>query len=257
MDFERYQRQIQVPTISVKGQELICKASVLIVGLGGLGCPAALNLVGAGLGKIGLVDGDKVSLSNLHRQHLYNSNDVGQSKVAVARKKLHDLNPEVNIIAYDCFIEANNLHEIAKDYDYILDGSDRIDIRYLLDEYCASQNKKYVYGSVYQFEGQVALFNYKENGSMYKFLFPTRPNNDSVPSCSEHGILPFIPSIIGSMQAQETIKDICQLSKANTLVHYNALQQSMYSTELPIQLGEKLLTLEQLKNFSIQASSIA
>ena len=257
MDFERYQRQIQVPSISLRGQELICKASVLIVGLGGLGCPAALNLAGAGVGKIGLVDGDKVSLSNLHRQHLYNSNDVGQSKVAVASKKLRDLNPEVEVISHNCFIEANNLHAIADNYDYILDGSDQIDIRYLLDEYCAAQNKKYVYGSVYQFEGQVALFNYKDNGSMYKFLFPKRPANDSIPSCSENGILPFIPSIIGSMQAQETIMDICQLSKTNSLVHYNAMRQSMYRTELPIQWGEKLLTVEQLKNFSIQASSIA
>ena len=211
--FNRYQRQMQLQSFGMEGQQKLSGAKVLIVGMGGLGCPAAQYLVGAGIGKIGLVDGDKIELHNLHRQVLYSTAEVGQAKVAVAKEKLSGLNPFVEITSYEEFISPKNVLEIAEQYDIILDGSDRFKTRYLLDTYCTLKNKIYVYGSVYEFEGQVALFNYAENKISYNSLFPNKPAQSSVPTCGENGILGFLPGIIGTMQALEIVKYICKLRK--------------------------------------------
>lgn len=230
--FNRYQRQMQLQPFGLAGQQKLAEANVLIVGMGGLGCPAAQYLVGAGIGKIGLVDGDKIELHNLHRQVLYSTDEVGQSKVSVAKEKLLALNPTIEIEAFEEFITPQNVLTIAQGYDIILDGSDRFETRYLLDSYCTLKNKIYVYGSVFEFEGQLALFNYNKNKNSYNALFPDKPAQSSVPTCSENGILGFIPGIIGTMQALEVVKHICALNpeSAFELIHYNALTQEIYKT---------------------------
>jgi adenylyltransferase/sulfurtransferase len=231
--FNRYQRQMQLPSFGLEGQQKLAEAKVLVVGMGGLGCPAAQYLAGAGIGKIGLVDGDKVELHNIHRQVLYNSNEVGQPKVKVAKAKLSGLNPSIEIETFEEFISTKNVLEIASDYDIILDGSDRFETRYLLDSYCTLKNKVYVYGSVFEFEGQVALFNYNKNKISYHSIFPNPPKQSDVPTCSENGILGFLPSIIGSMQALELVKYVSHLKEKSDfeLIHYNGLAQEIYKTQ--------------------------
>ena len=230
--FNRYQRQMQLQSFGLEGQQKLSGAKTLIVGMGGLGCPAAQYLVGAGLGKIGLVDDDRVEIHNLHRQVLYNTQDVGKSKVAVAKEKLSALNPMVEIDIFDDFITPKNVLSFAEDYDIILDGSDRFETRYLLDNYCTLKNKIYVYGSVFEFEGQVALFNYQHHLISYNSLFPNKPEQSSVPTCAENGILGFLPGIVGTMQALEVVKHLCnlQLHENFELIHYNALTQEIYKT---------------------------
>jgi len=231
--FNRYQRQMQLQSFGIEGQQKLAQSKVLIVGMGGLGCPASQYLVGAGIGKIGLVDGDNIELHNLHRQVLYSTDEVGTSKATVAESKLSALNPSIEIESFKEFISTKNVLDIAKDYDIILDGSDRFETRYLLDTYCTLKNKIYVYGSVFEFEGQVALFNYAQNSISYNSIFPNPPNKSSVPTCSENGILGFLPSIIGSMQALEVVKHICDVRNTNDfeLIHYNALTQEIYKTQ--------------------------
>lgn len=233
LDFiTRYQRQIQLQPFGLEGQQMLAQAKILLVGLGGLGCPAAQYLCGAGVGKIGLVDGDKVELHNLHRQVLYSTNDLGKSKVQVAKNNLSGLNPKIEIEIFEEFIAPENVLEIAKNYDVILDGSDQFATRYLLDNYCTLTSKIYVYGSVFEFEGQVALFDYSEQHISYNALFPKPPKQGAIPTCSENGILGFLPSIIGSMQALEIVKHICNLkqNKDFELIHYNGLTQEIYRT---------------------------
>ncbi len=230
--FNRYQRQMQLQSFGYEGQQKLSNANVLIVGIGGLGCPAAQYLAGAGIGKIGLVDGDKIELHNLHRQVLYSTNEVGQPKVVVAKEKLAALNTLIEIEIFEEFITPKNVLTTAADYDIILDGSDRFETRYLLDNYCTLKNKIYVYGSVFEFEGQVALFNYAENQISYNSLFPDKPAKDAIPTCAENGILGFLPSIIGSMQGLEVVKYICNMKadKSFELIHYNGLTQEIYKT---------------------------
>ncbi len=231
--FNRYQRQIQLKEFGLEAQQKLSNAKILIVGVGGLGCPAAQYLAGAGVGNIGLVDGDKVELHNLHRQVLYATEDVGKSKVEVAQQKLQGLNPSIDIHIFNEHITADNVFDIAADYDFILDGTDQFATRYLLDKYCVLESKVYVYGSVYAFEGQVALFDYAKNNICYQSLFPKAPKQSDVPSCSENGILGFLPSIIGSMQALELVKYACSIVELSAqLIHYNALNQQMYKTTI-------------------------
>lgn len=230
--FNRYQRQIQLQSFGLEGQQKLSDAKVLIVGMGGLGCPAAQYLAGAGVGKLGLVDGDKIALHNLHRQVLYSTTEVDQRKVVVAKKKLNALNPDIEIEIFEEYITPKNVLKIAAAYDIILDGSDRFATRYLLDSYCTLKSKIYVYGSVFEFEGQLALFNYAAQQVSYQSIFPNPPRQGAVPNCSENGILGFLPSIIGSMQALEVVKHICGLKKQNSfeLIHYNGLNQEIYKT---------------------------
>lgn len=230
--FNRYQRQMQLQSFGLQGQQKLSTARLLVVGLGGLGCPAAQYLVGAGVGKIGLVDGDNIEIHNLHRQVLYSTSEVGRPKVGVAKEKLSALNPTIEIETFNEFISQKNVFEIAENYDIILDGSDRFETRYLLDNFCTVKNKTYIYGSVFEFEGQVAVFNYAQNQISYNSLFPDKPKKGTIPSCAENGILGFLPGIIGSMQALEAVKYICNLKKENAfeLIHYNALTQEIYKT---------------------------
>ncbi|WKV12439.1 HesA/MoeB/ThiF family protein [Marivirga harenae] len=209
IDNERYIRQILLPEIGIEGQEKISTAKVLVVGAGGLGCPAMQYLASSGVGTIGIVDFDKVSASNLHRQILYSIDDIGVPKVDVAKRQLERINPNCIIKKYDVMLSTENAKTIINDYDIIIDATDMISSRYLINDTCLEMQKPFVYGAVYKYQGQVSVFNLN-NGPTYRCLFPNPPIS-KIKDCNESGILPVLPGIIGLMQATETIKIITGL----------------------------------------------
>ncbi|CAN5442464.1 adenylyltransferase/sulfurtransferase MoeZ [soil metagenome] len=230
----RYQRQILLPEIGIKGQQLLHNAKVLVIGAGGLGCPALQYLVAAGVGTIGIVDGDTVDITNLHRQILYNTNDIGKSKALLAAEKLGELKNDCNIKACHSFLDSTNAFELIEAYDIILDGSDNFATRYLVNDVCVLLKKPLVYGAVYRFEGQVGVFNCLQNdgtySAQYRDLFPVPPAQNTIPNCAEAGVLGVLPGIIGTMQANEVIKLITGIGKPliNTLLTYNALNNQTF-----------------------------
>ncbi len=211
-ELNRYARHISLSEMGVEGQEKLKAARVLIIGAGGLGCPVLLYLAAAGVGHIGIVDGDVVDVSNLQRQVLYTMEDIGQSKAIVAKKRLEALNPYINITVYPFILTKENALEIIKKYEIIVDGTDNFPARYLIDDACVLTNKINIYASVHRFEGQVAVFNIPNadgtRGATYRDLFPTPPTLGTVLNCAEEGIIGVLPGIIGSLQANEVIKII-------------------------------------------------
>ena len=207
MDTNRYNRQIILPEIGVEGQQKLLNARVLVIGAGGLGCPILQYLVAAGVGNIGLVDADVVSISNLHRQILYTVADVGKQKVGVAKKHLLNQNPAVKIDVYPVMLHSSNALEIFRPYDFVIDGSDNFATRYLVNDACVISKKAFISGSIFKFEGQISVFNY-QNGPTYRCLYPEPPTAGSVPNCSEIGVIGALAGIIGTMQAAEAIKII-------------------------------------------------
>jgi molybdopterin/thiamine biosynthesis adenylyltransferase/rhodanese-related sulfurtransferase len=207
----RYSCQMALPGFGESAQQLLQQANVLIVGAGGLGCPAAQYLAAAGVGVLGIADFDVVGISNLHRQILYTTKDVGQKKVNVAADRLQQQNPAIEIIQHDLKVTSNNVANLINSYDIILDGSDNFETRYLLNDACVIAGKPVVYGAIYQYEGQVAVWNIKNNdGSMspnYRDLFP-QVNASLIPNCADGGVIPTLAGIIGCMQANEVIKYI-------------------------------------------------
>lgn len=238
LETNRYQRQIQLKEIGQIGQEKIAKAKVLIIGAGGLGCPALQYLAAAGVGTIGIVDFDVVELSNLQRQILYTVVDIGQSKAITAAKKLEALNQEITIKPYHFQITNKNALEILENYDLIIDGSDNFATRYLINDACVLLEKPLIYGAVLRFEGQIGVFNLvdKDTNSKtnYRDLFPKPPDLDSAISCIDVGVLGVIPGIIGTMQATEALKIITGIGKplANKIISYNALENTFYDFEI-------------------------
>ena len=208
-DFEKYKRQIVLNEVGTDGQLKISNARVLVIGAGGLSCPALQYLVGAGVGTIGIVDYDVVNLCNLHRQILYRPEDVNQPKAQIAAKKLKTLNPEVVILPYEFKLSSANALELIKNYDLVVDGSDSFSTRYLVNDACLILNKPFVFGAIYKFLGQLAVFNYK-NGPTYRCAFPEQPEQNDIPNCSTIGVLGSLTGIIGSMQANEALKIILE-----------------------------------------------
>lgn len=200
----RYARQIGLPQIGAVGQERLRRARVLLVGIGGLGTPVAQYLVGAGVGWLGLADNDTVSPDNLHRQVLYTENDVGKLKVSCATEHLHALNSEVKLEPYACRITPANAGEIIGRYDLVIDGCDNYATRYAIDEATANQQKAYLYGAVCGFEGQVAVFNSKENPYRYRDLWSEMP-----PPPADKSLVGMLPAVIGCVMAHEALKLIC------------------------------------------------
>lgn len=209
LDFERYQRQIRLEEVGQSGQEAIKNARVLCIGAGGLGTPALQYLVAAGIGQIGIMDGDLVEKSNLHRQVLYDLDDLGKNKASVIAKKLKKINPLIDIHAYAFDLNAENAIEIFEQYDIILDGSDNFETRYLSNDAAILCDKPLVYAAIYKFEGQLSVFNYKQ-GPTYRCLFPDPPSNEQVPNCAQIGVLGVLPGIFGLLQANEAIKIILE-----------------------------------------------
>ena len=211
----RYNRQILLPQVGEGGQRALKESRVLLVGAGGLGSPVALYLAAAGVGTIGLVDFDAVDLSNLHRQILHGSAGVGSSKIDSARDRLRDINPNVEIEAYETRFESGNALEIARRYDLIVDGTDNFATRYLVNDTSVLLGIPNVYGSVYHFEGQASVFG-APNGPCYRCLFREPPPPNLVPNCAEAGVLGVVPGLVGTIQATEAIKQL--LGLGDTLV---------------------------------------
>lgn len=208
-DFEikRYHRQIILPGIGPEGQQKLKESRILVIGAGGLGCPALMYLTAAGVGTIGIVDYDTIDLSNIHRQVLYTTGDTGKFKTAVAAQRLREMNPDCRIITYNTRITRLNIMDIIGGYDVVIDGTDNFPTRYLVSDATEIMSIPLVFGAVYQFYGQASVFNYK-NGPSYRCLFPEQPKPGEVPSCSSAGIIGVMPGIIGSVQAGEAIKII-------------------------------------------------
>lgn len=207
MDFQRYNRQIILPEIGFEGQQKLNDARVLVIGAGGLGCPILQYLVAAGVGNLGIVDADTVSISNLQRQILYTTDDLNKKKVVVAKERLLAINPNVNIEIFPVNLDTENALDLFGKYDIIVDGSDNFATRYLVNDASVMLNKPFVSGSIFKFEGQVSVFNY-QNGPTYRCLYAEPPTAGSVPNCSEIGVIGTLVGIIGTMQAAEVIKMI-------------------------------------------------
>lgn len=208
-ELSRYSRHLALKDFGASGQEKLKKSSVLVIGAGGLGCPALLYLTAVGVGKIGIVDFDLVQESNLQRQILFTVHDIGKNKAIAAKEKLGLLNPLVEIKTFSIRLSSDNALAILKDFDIIVDGSDNFPTRYLINDTCILLNKPLVFGSVLEYEGQVSVFNVWQNNlysSNYRDIFPTPPPPDTVPNCEQAGVLGVLPGIIGSMQANEVIK---------------------------------------------------
>ncbi len=228
MDFseeqiKRYSRHIILPEVGGRGQKKLLQSSVFLVGAGGLGCPAAYYLAAAGVGKLGIADGDDVDHSNLQRQILHSTKDVGYPKALSAKATLEALNPDVEVVPFMHRLNSENIMDIIKDYDVILDGSDNFPTRYLVNDACVLLKKPLSHGSIFRFEGQVTTILPGE-GPCYRCLFETPPPPGMVPSCQEAGVLGVLPGVIGVIQATEVVKLLLgkgQLLKGQLLL-YNA-----------------------------------
>lgn len=221
----RYARQINLQSVGVSGQEKLKLAKVLVIGCGGLGCPVLSYLTGAGIGTLGIADHDTVDESNLHRQILFDAGQLGLKKVDCVKEKLNRQNPYVKIVSYPFSVTSENAAEIIKQYDLVIDGSDNIETRYLVNDICVQENIPFVYGAIYKFEGQVSVFNYK-NGPTYRCVFPEPPL--TAPDCHEAGVLPVLPGVIGTLMANEALKIVLELGEilSGKLMLYNALNMS-------------------------------
>jgi adenylyltransferase/sulfurtransferase len=211
----RYARHIILPGIGGEGQQKLLDASVLCIGAGGLGSPVAMYLAAAGVGKIGIVDFDRVDLTNLQRQIAHGTSDVGRPKVESAAARLREINPGIEIVPYDTILTSGNAFEIFGPYDIIVDGSDNFPVRYLSNDASQMLGKPLVYGSIFQWEGQATVFMPGQETPCYRCLFPQPPPPGSVPSCAEGGVFGVLPGIVGCIQATEAIKLI--IGKGTTL----------------------------------------
>jgi molybdopterin/thiamine biosynthesis adenylyltransferase len=229
----RYSRHLLIPEIGLEGQRKLKAASVLIIGAGGLGSPAALYLAAAGVGHIGLVDYDVVEVTNLQRQVIYATGMLGQRKVISGRQRLLDLNPDIHVEAFDEPFTSSNARRIAAPFDVILDASDNFPTRYLTNDLCVLTGKPLVYGAVFRFDGQASIFDARV-GPCYRCLFPEPPPPGLVPTCSDAGILGVLPGTIGTIQATETIKLLLGIgsSLVGRLLLYNALDMSFEYVKL-------------------------
>ncbi|MGH1339310.1 MAG: molybdopterin-synthase adenylyltransferase MoeB [Aureispira sp.] len=223
-ELERYSRHLRLDQIGATGQARLKAAKVLVIGAGGLGCPTLQYLAAAGVGTIGIIDGDVLDLSNLQRQILYATSDVGEYKAVAAKRRLEALNPLLTVQIYPYELTKDNALELMQMYDIVVDGSDNFATRYLVNDASVITETPLVYGSIFKFEGQVAVFNYK-NGPSYRCLFPSPPAVGQVPNCSEIGVLGVLPGIIGSMQANEVLKIILGIGTvlSGQLLVYNTL----------------------------------
>ena len=225
-ELQRYSRHLIMPEVTAEGQKRLKAARVLCIGAGGLGSPAALYLAAAGVGRLGIVDFDEVDLTNLQRQILHGTKDIGRSKLESARDRLRDINPEIEIKLHKCRFSSENAGQIVANYDVVVDGSDNFATRYLSNDVCVFARKPNVYGSVFRFEGQTTVFAPHLAGPCYRCLFPEPPPPDSVPNCAQAGVLGVLPGIIGMLQAIEAIKLVVGIGDPliGRLLHFDALK---------------------------------
>ena len=247
-EIERYSRHIILPEVGLEGQKKLKAASVVCIGTGGLGSPLLLYLAAAGIGHIGIVDFDVVDSSNLQRQIIHGTSWVGKLKIESAKNRILEINPTCQVDLYKNRLSSENAIEILKPYDVVVDGTDNFPTRYLTNDACVLLNKPNVYGSIFRFEGQATVFNYK-GGPNYRDLFPEPPPPGMVPSCAEGGVLGVLPGIIGTIQATETIKII--LGSNNTLsgrlLLYNAWDMTF--RELRLRRNPNLPAIDKLIDY--------
>ena len=224
-EIARYSRHLIMPEVTLEGQKRLKAASILCIGAGGLGSPIALYLAAAGIGRMGLVDGDVVDFSNLQRQILHGTKDVGRKKLNSARDRIREVNPNVQLDLHDTLFTSANAKELVADYDLVIDGTDNFPTRYLSNDICVFLKKPNVYGSIFRFDGQCTVFAPHLGGPCYRCMFPEPPPPGMVPSCAEGGVLGVLPGIIGVMQAIEAIKLIMGIGESliGRLVHFDAL----------------------------------
>ena len=229
----RYGRHVSIPEVGMEGQRRLRASSVLIVGAGGLGSPAALYLAAAGVGRLGLVDHDRVELSNLQRQVLYDTDSVGTPKLASARTRLAGLNPDVAVETFEARLDSGNALEILEGWDFVIDGSDNFPTRYLVNDACVMLGTPFAYGAILRFEGQASVFA-APDGPCYRCLFRDPPPPDLVPNCAEAGVLGVLPGIVGSIQANEAIKWLAGIGKplAGRLLLIDALRMEFRSLDI-------------------------
>jgi len=244
-DKQRYSRQIALQQFGETAQQKLLQSKVLVIGSGGLGCPVLQYLAAAGVGTIGIVDDDTVSLSNLHRQPLYTTHDVGLPKAAMASGALLALNPTIKVKAFPVRLDTSNALELIKNYEVIIDGTDNFASRYMINDACVLLKKPLIYGCIYQFEGQVAVFNVLDENNIpsanYRDLFPHQPKENEVPNCSEAGVIGVLPGIIGTMMANECIKLITGIG--NVFINRLLLFTTLTNRTLDIELLPKKETL--------------
>jgi adenylyltransferase/sulfurtransferase len=233
-ELRRYSRHLTLPEVGLEGQKKICSASVLCIGGGGLGSPIAMYLAAAGIGRLGIVDFDSVELSNLQRQILHGTADVGRPKTQSAGDAIHRLNPNVEVVLHDARLTSENALDILRPYDIVVDGTDNFPTRYLTNDACVLLKKPNVYGSIFRFEGQASVFAPHLDGPCYRCLYPEPPPPGAVPSCAEGGVLGVLPGIIGLIQATEILKLILGkgTSLLNRLLLYNALDMQFRELKL-------------------------
>ncbi len=232
-EIERYSRHLIIPEFTIEGQKKLKAASVLIIGTGGLGSPLALYLAAAGIGKLGLVDFDVVDATNLQRQIIHGTSDVGRPKLDSAKDGILDINPNVEVETYNTFLNSDNALDIMRPYDVIIDGTDNFPTRYLVNDACVLLGKPNVYGSIFRFEGQASVF-WAGKGPCYRCLYPEPPPPGLVPSCAEGGVIGVLPGIIGVIQATEAVKIITGIGEPlmGRLLLYNALNMTFRELKL-------------------------
>jgi molybdopterin/thiamine biosynthesis adenylyltransferase/rhodanese-related sulfurtransferase len=234
---DRYSRHVLLKGFGAVAQEKLLAAKVLVIGAGGLGCPALQYLTAAGVGVIGIVDDDTVSLSNLQRQVIYKASDVGQKKASIAAARMLELNPGITIVPYLLRVDTTNALKLFSEYDVIVDGTDNFATRYLINDACVILNKPLVFAAVFQYEGQLAIFNVADANGIkvnYRDLFESPPAAEDAPDCNEAGVLGVLPGTLGVMQATEVIKLITGIGKPllNKLLIYQSLEAESYTVQL-------------------------
>ena len=231
---ERYSRHIILKEVGVKGQKKLLNAKVLIIGAGGLGAPAAMYLAAAGVGTIGIVDADEVDLSNLQRQIIHATADIGKPKVKSAKETMNAMNPDVEVKTYHKFVDSTNIRELIREYDFVIDGTDNFPAKFLINDACVMEKKPFSHAGIIRFKGQLMTYVPGE-GPCYRCVFKNPPPKDAVPTCKQAGVIGAMGGVIGSLQAMEAIKYIVGVGELLTgkLLTYDAINQEFRKIKLP------------------------
>ena len=253
VDMDRYARHISLPGVGIEGQRLINKSRILVIGAGGLGSPVLLYLAAAGVGEIGIIDDDLVDLSNLQRQIIHAESNIGTSKVESAKAQILSINSTIKITTWNARLSPDNAQEILAGWDIVIDGTDNIPTRYLVDDICKINQIPWIYGSIYRFEGQASVFNF-EGGPCYRDLFPEPPPSNAIPSCAEGGVFGVLPGVIGSIQATEAIKIIINKgqSLSGKLLIYDAESMTFKSLKYSKNVDSKP-NLEEVRKMFVDS----